>query len=213
MKEGDKARFWIPGALAYGDKPTRPGAPARRPRVRRRAHRDSVARRTGIMPAGCATTPSGVSTRRPFRPACASVSTSTRATTRRSATSSATTSAFRASSPARRRCSGSFRSRRSAASRWTLAEVVAGGDCHFLRRVGSPARPGDGGCSSSRSSRSVARCRSGSDFRSSSRAGCSSSSGMPRSSTVTGVSQEPLAPARRAGLARRARLETPRRRA
>jgi FKBP-type peptidyl-prolyl cis-trans isomerase len=25
---GDKARFWIPGPLAYGDKPTRPGAPA-----------------------------------------------------------------------------------------------------------------------------------------------------------------------------------------
>jgi peptidylprolyl isomerase len=28
MVVGDKARFWIPGALAYGDKPTRPGAPA-----------------------------------------------------------------------------------------------------------------------------------------------------------------------------------------
>ena len=28
MKVGDKARFWIPGSLAYGDKPTRPGAPA-----------------------------------------------------------------------------------------------------------------------------------------------------------------------------------------
>ena len=28
MKVGDKARFWIPGPLAYGDKPTRPGAPA-----------------------------------------------------------------------------------------------------------------------------------------------------------------------------------------
>lgn len=28
MKEGDKFRFWIPGNLAYGDKPTRPGAPA-----------------------------------------------------------------------------------------------------------------------------------------------------------------------------------------
>jgi len=28
MKIGEKARFWIPGALAYGDKPTRPGAPA-----------------------------------------------------------------------------------------------------------------------------------------------------------------------------------------
>ncbi|MCC6648597.1 MAG: FKBP-type peptidyl-prolyl cis-trans isomerase [Polyangiaceae bacterium] len=28
MKVGDKARFWIPGALAYGDKPARPGAPA-----------------------------------------------------------------------------------------------------------------------------------------------------------------------------------------
>ncbi|HVV16431.1 MAG TPA: FKBP-type peptidyl-prolyl cis-trans isomerase [Polyangia bacterium] len=25
---GDKARFWIPGELAYGEKPTRPGAPA-----------------------------------------------------------------------------------------------------------------------------------------------------------------------------------------
>lgn len=28
MSPGDKARFWIPGPLAYGDKPTRPGAPA-----------------------------------------------------------------------------------------------------------------------------------------------------------------------------------------
>ena len=28
MKVGDTARFWIPSALAYGDKPTRPGAPA-----------------------------------------------------------------------------------------------------------------------------------------------------------------------------------------
>jgi peptidylprolyl isomerase len=28
MVAGDKARFWIPGALAYGDKPARPGAPA-----------------------------------------------------------------------------------------------------------------------------------------------------------------------------------------
>jgi peptidylprolyl isomerase len=28
MKEGDHFRFWIPGDLAYGDKPTRPGAPA-----------------------------------------------------------------------------------------------------------------------------------------------------------------------------------------
>jgi FKBP-type peptidyl-prolyl cis-trans isomerase len=28
MVVGDKARFWIPGNLAYGDKPTRPGAPA-----------------------------------------------------------------------------------------------------------------------------------------------------------------------------------------
>ena len=28
MKVGEKTRFWIPGALAYGDKPTRPGAPA-----------------------------------------------------------------------------------------------------------------------------------------------------------------------------------------
>jgi len=28
MVVGDKARFWIPGSLAYGDKPTRPGSPA-----------------------------------------------------------------------------------------------------------------------------------------------------------------------------------------
>jgi FKBP-type peptidyl-prolyl cis-trans isomerase len=28
MVQGDKARFWIPGPLAYGDKPARPGAPA-----------------------------------------------------------------------------------------------------------------------------------------------------------------------------------------
>jgi peptidylprolyl isomerase len=28
MVVGDKARFWIPGKLAYGDTPTRPGAPA-----------------------------------------------------------------------------------------------------------------------------------------------------------------------------------------
>lgn len=28
MKVGDKARFWIPADLAYGDKPKRPGAPA-----------------------------------------------------------------------------------------------------------------------------------------------------------------------------------------
>ena len=28
MKIGEKSRFWIPGDLAYGDKPTRPGAPA-----------------------------------------------------------------------------------------------------------------------------------------------------------------------------------------
>ena len=27
MVVGDKARFWIPSALAYGDTPTRPGAP------------------------------------------------------------------------------------------------------------------------------------------------------------------------------------------
>lgn len=28
MVEGEKTRFWIPGDLAYGDKPSRPGAPA-----------------------------------------------------------------------------------------------------------------------------------------------------------------------------------------
>lgn len=28
MKKGEKRRFWIPGSLAYGDTPTRPGAPA-----------------------------------------------------------------------------------------------------------------------------------------------------------------------------------------
>jgi FKBP-type peptidyl-prolyl cis-trans isomerase len=28
MTKGEKTRFWIPGGLAYGDKPTRPGAPA-----------------------------------------------------------------------------------------------------------------------------------------------------------------------------------------
>jgi FKBP-type peptidyl-prolyl cis-trans isomerase len=28
MVEGEKRRFWIPGDLAYGDKPARPGAPA-----------------------------------------------------------------------------------------------------------------------------------------------------------------------------------------
>jgi FKBP-type peptidyl-prolyl cis-trans isomerase len=28
MTKGEKARFWIPGPLAYGDKPARPGAPA-----------------------------------------------------------------------------------------------------------------------------------------------------------------------------------------
>ena len=28
MVVGEKRRFWIPGKLAYGDKPTRPGAPA-----------------------------------------------------------------------------------------------------------------------------------------------------------------------------------------
>ena len=28
MVVGDKMRFWIPGALAYGDKPSRPGTPA-----------------------------------------------------------------------------------------------------------------------------------------------------------------------------------------
>ena len=28
MVEGEKRRFWIPGPLAYGDTPSRPGAPA-----------------------------------------------------------------------------------------------------------------------------------------------------------------------------------------
>jgi peptidylprolyl isomerase len=28
MVVGDKTRFWIPSALAYGDTPSRPGAPA-----------------------------------------------------------------------------------------------------------------------------------------------------------------------------------------
>jgi FKBP-type peptidyl-prolyl cis-trans isomerase len=28
MVEGEKARFWIPGRLAYGDEPSSPGAPA-----------------------------------------------------------------------------------------------------------------------------------------------------------------------------------------
>jgi FKBP-type peptidyl-prolyl cis-trans isomerase len=28
MTKGEKARFWIPGSLAYGDKPARPGAPS-----------------------------------------------------------------------------------------------------------------------------------------------------------------------------------------
>lgn len=28
MKVGEKTRFWIPGEMAYGDKPTRPGAPS-----------------------------------------------------------------------------------------------------------------------------------------------------------------------------------------
>ena len=28
MVVGDRVRFWIPGPLAYGDKPTRPGTPA-----------------------------------------------------------------------------------------------------------------------------------------------------------------------------------------
>jgi len=28
MVEGEKVRFWIPGSLAYGDKPTRPGSPS-----------------------------------------------------------------------------------------------------------------------------------------------------------------------------------------
>jgi peptidylprolyl isomerase len=28
MVEGEKTRFWIPGDLAYGEKPSRPGAPA-----------------------------------------------------------------------------------------------------------------------------------------------------------------------------------------
>ena len=30
MTKGEKARFWLPADLAYGDKPTRPGAPAGR---------------------------------------------------------------------------------------------------------------------------------------------------------------------------------------
>ncbi|KYF70535.1 hypothetical protein BE15_15520 [Sorangium cellulosum] len=28
MVKGEKARFWIPADLAYGEKPARPGAPA-----------------------------------------------------------------------------------------------------------------------------------------------------------------------------------------
>jgi peptidylprolyl isomerase len=28
MVEGEKTRFWIPGKLAYGDEPKRPGTPA-----------------------------------------------------------------------------------------------------------------------------------------------------------------------------------------
>ena len=28
LAEGDKARFWVPGPLAYGDRPSRPGAPS-----------------------------------------------------------------------------------------------------------------------------------------------------------------------------------------
>jgi peptidylprolyl isomerase len=28
MVEGEKARFWIPGKLAYGEKPSDPSAPA-----------------------------------------------------------------------------------------------------------------------------------------------------------------------------------------
>jgi peptidylprolyl isomerase len=28
MVVGDKVRFWSPGSLAYGDKPSHPGAPA-----------------------------------------------------------------------------------------------------------------------------------------------------------------------------------------
>ena len=28
MTVGEKARFWIPADLAYGDKPMRPGAPS-----------------------------------------------------------------------------------------------------------------------------------------------------------------------------------------
>ena len=43
MVVGDKARFWIPGALAYGDKPTRAGHARRAAGVRRRAAVDPVA--------------------------------------------------------------------------------------------------------------------------------------------------------------------------
>ena len=28
MVVGDRVRFWIPSALAYGDKPSQPGAPS-----------------------------------------------------------------------------------------------------------------------------------------------------------------------------------------
>ena len=43
MVEGDKTRFWIPSDLAYGDKPSRPGALRGRPaRLRHRAHLDPI---------------------------------------------------------------------------------------------------------------------------------------------------------------------------
>ena len=46
MTRGEKARFWIPAALAYGDKPTRPGA-RRDARVRHRAARHPVSATRG----------------------------------------------------------------------------------------------------------------------------------------------------------------------